>query len=162
MQIIAFVFSAVGARCGPHKASRQTRRPAAKVQSVSGRHHAPNADRIPPQRRARSVGDRRTNRSKKRPERHRRVSKPGRLACVIGNALEWYDFALYALFVTIIARLYCAARDAAVALPLAFATFGVGFAIHPPPCRRIRYSLQGVRRGRSGPSTTRFALMDGK
>ncbi|HTT02003.1 MAG TPA: MFS transporter [Steroidobacteraceae bacterium] len=53
------------------------------------------------------------------------------LAASIGNALEWYDFSVYALFAIFIARSVFAGGDAVSALISAFIVFGVGFIARP-------------------------------
>jgi MHS family proline/betaine transporter-like MFS transporter len=52
-------------------------------------------------------------------------------AAVIGNALEWYDFAVYSYVATIIARNFFPSGDDAAALLATFAVFGAGFIIRP-------------------------------
>jgi MHS family proline/betaine transporter-like MFS transporter len=53
------------------------------------------------------------------------------LAAVIGNVLEWYDFAVYAYMATIIARKFFPAQEEITSLLSAFAAFGVGFVVRP-------------------------------
>ena len=53
------------------------------------------------------------------------------IAGVIGNALEWYDFIVYAFFASTIARLFFPTGDPTVSLLAALATFGAGFAMRP-------------------------------
>jgi MHS family proline/betaine transporter-like MFS transporter len=53
------------------------------------------------------------------------------VAGVIGNALEWYDFAIYAFFAPTIAQLFFPAGDEAVSLLAALAAFGAGFLMRP-------------------------------
>lgn len=53
------------------------------------------------------------------------------IAASVGNMLEWYDFAVYALFATYIAKSFFPNSDPAVALLKTFLTFGVGFVIRP-------------------------------
>ena len=52
-------------------------------------------------------------------------------ASVIGNALEWFDFAIFGLFAVVISRLFFPAHSDFASLLLALATFGVGFAMRP-------------------------------
>jgi MHS family proline/betaine transporter-like MFS transporter len=52
-------------------------------------------------------------------------------AAVMGNLLEWYDFAIYGYLATIIARNFFPQGDETTALLSAFATFGVGFVMRP-------------------------------
>jgi MHS family proline/betaine transporter-like MFS transporter len=50
---------------------------------------------------------------------------------VVGNVLEWYDFAVYGYLATIIARRFFPASDELTGLLSAFAAFGVGFVVRP-------------------------------
>ena len=52
-------------------------------------------------------------------------------AAVIGNVLEWYDFAVYAFLATVLARIFFPAGDELSALLATFAVFGVGFVVRP-------------------------------
>lgn len=53
------------------------------------------------------------------------------IASVLGNAFEWFDFAIYGMFATIIAKLYFPTGDNESSLLLGLATFGVAFAVRP-------------------------------
>jgi MHS family proline/betaine transporter-like MFS transporter len=52
-------------------------------------------------------------------------------AAVVGNVLEWYDFAVYGYLATIVARRFFPASDELTGLLSAFAAFGVGFVVRP-------------------------------
>ncbi len=52
-------------------------------------------------------------------------------AAVIGNGLEWYNFMLFGLFATIIARLYYPVSNPLTSLLLSLGTFTVGFFMRP-------------------------------
>jgi MHS family proline/betaine transporter-like MFS transporter len=52
-------------------------------------------------------------------------------AGVIGNVLEWYDFAVYGFFAPILAAKFFPAADPRVSLLAAFAAFAVGFLMRP-------------------------------
>ncbi len=52
-------------------------------------------------------------------------------AAVIGNVLEWYDFAVYGYVATIISKQFFAPGDEVAALLATFATFGLGFLARP-------------------------------
>jgi MFS family permease len=52
-------------------------------------------------------------------------------AAIIGNALEFYDFTVYAGFATWLAKAFFPAENPNVSLLLAVATFGVGFVARP-------------------------------
>lgn len=49
----------------------------------------------------------------------------------IGNALEWYDFALFGFFAPVIARLFFPAEDRLVGLVQTFGVFALGFLMRP-------------------------------
>ncbi len=53
------------------------------------------------------------------------------VAAVLGNVLEWYDFAVYGFLATILATQIFPAGDDATALLTTFAAFGVGFVARP-------------------------------
>ena len=53
------------------------------------------------------------------------------VAASIGNALEWFDFAIYGFFAATIARLFFPAESETASLLLTFATFGVAFVMRP-------------------------------
>lgn len=53
------------------------------------------------------------------------------LAGAIGNALEWYDFTIYAFFVPIIATQFFPNKDQFVSLLATFGVFAVGFLVRP-------------------------------
>ncbi len=53
------------------------------------------------------------------------------LAGVLGNAIEWYDFTVYAFFAPIIAKLFFPTQDSYTALLMTFGVFAVGFLIRP-------------------------------
>ena len=71
-------------------------------------------------------------------------------AAVMGNLLEWYDFAIYGYLATIIARNFFPQGDETTALLSAFATFGVGFVMRP---------LGGILIGRLGDVRGRKAAL---
>lgn len=62
-------------------------------------------------------------------------------AAVMGNLLEWYDFAIYGYLAIIVARNFFPTGDDMTALLSTFATFGVGFVVRP---------LGGILIGRLG------------
>lgn len=62
-------------------------------------------------------------------------------AAVIGNVLEWYDFAVYAYVATIIAKKFFPAQDPTAALLSTFLAYGLGFLARP---------LGGIVIGRMG------------
>ena len=63
------------------------------------------------------------------------------LAGLIGNVMEWYDFAVYGYFATVIGREFFPSSDPASSLIGAFGAFAAGFLVRP---------LGGVVFGRIG------------
>ncbi len=53
------------------------------------------------------------------------------IAGLIGNAMEWYDFAVYGYFAAIIAPLFFPASSPSVSLIAAFGAFAAGFLVRP-------------------------------
>ena len=53
------------------------------------------------------------------------------MAGAIGNALEWYDFALYGYFAPVFAAMFFPSERASVSLLSAFGVFAVGFLARP-------------------------------
>jgi MFS transporter, MHS family, proline/betaine transporter len=49
----------------------------------------------------------------------------------IGNVLEWYEYALYAYFSTVISTLFFPSNDRFISIILTFSTFAVGLAARP-------------------------------
>jgi MFS family permease len=52
-------------------------------------------------------------------------------ACVLGNALEFYDFTTYSFFAVEIGKSFFPNHDPVVSLLISVATFGVGFCTRP-------------------------------
>jgi len=71
-------------------------------------------------------------------------------AAVIGNVLEWYDFAVYAYVAAIIARKFFPTQDEVTALLSTFLTFGLGFVARP---------IGGIVIGRMGDTHGRKAAL---
>jgi MFS transporter, MHS family, proline/betaine transporter len=65
--------------------------------------------------------------------RETRSPSPGRIiaAACVGNALEWYDIAVYSYFAVYIADVFFTNDDPTVSLLLALGTFAVSFLIRP-------------------------------
>jgi len=68
------------------------------------------------------------------------------LAGVIGNVLEWYDFAVYGYFVPVISQLFFPNQTPLVSLLLTFSVFGVGFVMRP--VGSVVFGQYGDRHGR--------------
>lgn len=68
------------------------------------------------------------------------------VATVIGNALEWFDFAAYGFMAAIIAARFFPGGDDLLSLMSAFAVFGVGFIARP--LGALAFGRLGDQRGR--------------
>jgi MHS family proline/betaine transporter-like MFS transporter len=53
------------------------------------------------------------------------------VATSIGNALEWYDIAVYGYFAAYISKAFFPNNDPTISLLLTFGTFGLSFLIRP-------------------------------
>src|SRR5579863_7567559 len=53
------------------------------------------------------------------------------VSCMIGNALEWYDFALYGYFATILSNQFFPSQDPIASLMATFGVFAAGFIMRP-------------------------------
>src|SRR5918999_5518029 len=80
--------------------------------------------------------------------RDRRRSSPRRalVAACIGNAVEWYDFALYGAFATVLASTYFPSANRDANLLAAFAVFSTAFIFRPVGA--LLFGRLGDRRGR--------------
>jgi MHS family proline/betaine transporter-like MFS transporter len=67
-------------------------------------------------------------------------------AAGIGNAVEWYDFALYGAFATVLARTHFPGDDQGAGLLAAFAVFATAFVVRPVGA--LLFGGRGDRRGR--------------
>ena len=72
------------------------------------------------------------------------------IAAVIGNVLEWYDFAVYAFVASIVARKFFPQTDEVTALLSTFLAYGLGFVARP---------LGGIIIGRLGDTRGRRAAL---
>ncbi|WP_428374923.1 MFS transporter [Lichenicoccus sp.] len=79
------------------------------------------------------------------------------VASVIGNALEWYDFTVYAFLATIIGHRFFPHSGPTVALLQTFAVFGVGFVARP--LGGLAIGLFGDRKGRKPALLLTIGLM---
>jgi MFS transporter, MHS family, proline/betaine transporter len=87
-----------------------------------------------------------------------RSPKPLQIAaCVIGNALEWYDFIAFGFLTVVIARLFFPAASQYSSLLLTTATFGVGFFMRP--VGGILLGVYADHRGRKAALLLIIALM---
>lgn len=78
-------------------------------------------------------------------------------AAILGNALEWYDFGVFAALAFIIAKVFFPAAGEHTALLLTLATFGVGFVTRP--IGGIAIGIYADRRGRKAALQLIIALM---
>ncbi|WP_433706432.1 MFS transporter [Paraburkholderia sacchari] len=79
------------------------------------------------------------------------------IASVLGNAFEWFDFAIYGLFAVMIAKLYFPSGNEFASMLLTLATFGVGFAVRP--LGGVLLGLYGDRVGRKKALSLTIVLM---
>jgi len=63
------------------------------------------------------------------------------LVCLIGNVMEWYDFAVYGYFAVIIGHLFFPSDNSVISLIASFGAFAAGFLVRP---------LGGILFGRIG------------
>ena len=87
-------------------------------------------------------------------------ARSGRRAIVaasIGNAFEWYDFTVYALFAIYISKAFFPGEDATTQLIKTFLTFGLGFLVRP--LGSIVLGVYGDRVGRKPVLTVTILLM---
>lgn len=68
------------------------------------------------------------------------------LTTLLGNMIEWYDFALYGYFATVIAKLFFPAQNESLSLLLTFGAFATGFIARP--IGGILFGYVGDRFGR--------------
>ncbi|HXW25758.1 MAG TPA: MFS transporter [Xanthobacteraceae bacterium] len=73
-------------------------------------------------------------------------SREAVIAAGIGNALEWYDFAVYGYFVTTISKLFFASGDPVASILATYLVFGIGFVMRP--VGSILFGIYGDRHGR--------------
>ena len=74
------------------------------------------------------------------------ASRRAIVAACVGNAAEWYDFAIYGSLATVIGLVFFPTQDLAIALSAAFATYGTAFLVRP-----LRTGVRSVGR-RAGPA----------
>ncbi len=85
------------------------------------------------------------------------LRRRGVLAVVLGNALEFYDFGVYAAFAVMIGKAFFPATDPYISLLLSVATFGVGFVSRP--LGGFVLGAYADRYGRKSALTLTIALM---
>jgi metabolite-proton symporter len=73
-------------------------------------------------------------------------SREAVIAGVVGNILEWYDFAVYGYFASTIGGLFFPSDDKLASLLATYLVFGVGFVMRP--VGSILFGIYGDRHGR--------------
>jgi MHS family proline/betaine transporter-like MFS transporter len=81
------------------------------------------------------------------------------MAAVIGNFVEWYDFAIYGYFATVIATLFFPSESRLASLLATFAVFGVAFMVRP--LGALFFGSIGDRVGRRNTLSVVILLMSG-
>jgi MFS transporter, MHS family, proline/betaine transporter len=79
------------------------------------------------------------------------------IAGIAGNVMEWYDFAVYGYFATVIGRHFFPAQDAVSSLIAAFGVFAAGFLMRP--LGSLIFGHIGDRLGRKLALTTSVMVM---
>jgi MHS family proline/betaine transporter-like MFS transporter len=85
------------------------------------------------------------------------LAKRAIAAAIIGNLLEWYDFAVYGYFAATLGKLFFPIAKTTTSLLLTFATFGVGFLMRPVGA--VVIGIYGDRRGRKRALILTMGLM---
>lgn len=89
------------------------------------------------------------------PVRRRRAVTAG----IIGNSLEWYDFAIYAFVVPVISTIFFPTSDPATAILLSLAVLGSGFVMRP--IGAVVFGALGDRIGRRASLSLVMLIMGG-
>jgi MHS family proline/betaine transporter-like MFS transporter len=76
----------------------------------------------------------------------RAVPQRALVAACVGNLVEWYDFAIFGAFATIIANTYFPGEDATASLLATFAVFATAFLFRPVGA--VLFGRRGDRLGR--------------
>lgn len=79
------------------------------------------------------------------------------IAASIGNAFEWYDFTVYALFAIYISKAFFPGKDPTAQLVNAFLAFGLGFIVRP--LGSLVLGIYGDRAGRKAVLTVTVGVM---
>lgn len=82
-----------------------------------------------------------------------RIVIPG----LIGNVLEWYDFALYGYFASIISPMFFPAKDLTISTIATFAVFAIGFIMRP--LGALLFGYFGDKYGRKNSLSAAILLM---
>ena len=81
------------------------------------------------------------------------------IVAVVGNIMEWYDFALYGYFAPVLAHLFFPSEDPAVSLIATFGVFATGFLMRPVGA--VIFGHFGDRMGRRKALSASVLLMAG-
>jgi MFS transporter, MHS family, proline/betaine transporter len=79
----------------------------------------------------------------------KRLQRKARLAGIIGNVVEWYDFALYGYLAAIIGRLFFPGEDPTASLLASYGVFAAGFVMRPLGATVFGWLGDTVGRGRT-------------
>jgi MHS family proline/betaine transporter-like MFS transporter len=86
-----------------------------------------------------------------------RTQRRAIVAACVGNAFEWYDFTVYALFAIYISKAFFPGGDQTTELVKAFLAFGLGFLVRP--LGALFLGVYGDRAGRKAVLTATIGLM---
>lgn len=93
----------------------------------------------------------------KEPGGTKRLSRRTLVAVTIGNAIEWFDIAIYGFLAVTMAAVFFPTGNEAVSMLLAFGSFGVGYLIRPLGATVL--GAYADRRGRKAALNASVALM---
>ncbi|MGC2780346.1 MAG: MFS transporter [Bradyrhizobium sp.] len=79
------------------------------------------------------------------------------MASTLGNAFEWFDYAIFGMFAPIISKLFFPASNEVNSMLLTFATFAVAFAMRP--LSGVLFGLYADRLGRKSALTLMIIMM---
>jgi len=79
------------------------------------------------------------------------------VASTLGNAFEWFDYAIFGMFAPIISKLFFPSGNDVNSILLTFATFAVAFAMRP--LSGVLFGLYADRLGRKGALTLMIIMM---
>lgn len=79
------------------------------------------------------------------------------VAASVGNAFEWYDFTVYALFAIYISKVFFPGGDSTMELVKTFLAFGLGFVVRP--LGAVLLGIYGDRADRKAVLTATIGLM---
>jgi MFS family permease len=86
-----------------------------------------------------------------------RASRRALVAGCVGNLVEWYDFALFGAFASVIAATFFPGQDPSAGLLATFTVFGVAFLARPAGA--LLFANWGDRQGRRRPLAAGILLM---